>query len=91
MDFQMTDRENLMRKVARDFAESEISPKVEAMEQTGEFPVELLKTMARIGITGIITPEAYGGVGMGYLARMIVLEELGRVCAAIPMGMQVHH
>jgi alkylation response protein AidB-like acyl-CoA dehydrogenase len=91
MDFQMTDRENLMRKVARDFAESEIEPKVELMEQTGEFPVELLKTMARIGITGIITPEAYGGVGMGYLARTIVLEELGRVCAAIPMGMQVHH
>jgi alkylation response protein AidB-like acyl-CoA dehydrogenase len=91
MDFRMTDRENLMRKVARDFAESEIEPKVETMEQTGEFPAELLKTMARIGITGIITPEAYGGVGMGYLARMIVLEELGRVCAAIPMGMQVHH
>ncbi len=91
MDFKFSDRENLMRKVAREFAESEIEPKVDAMEQTGEFPVELLKTMARIGITGIITPEAYGGVGMGYLARMIVLEELGRVCAAIPMGMQVHH
>jgi alkylation response protein AidB-like acyl-CoA dehydrogenase len=91
MDFRMTDRENLMRKVAREFAESEIEPKSDAMEQTGEFPVELLKTMARIGITGIITPESYGGVGMGYLARMIVLEELGRVCAAIPMGMQVHH
>ncbi len=91
MDFNFSDRENLMRKVARDFAESEIEPKVDVMEQTGEFPVELLKTMARIGITGIITPETYGGVGMGYLARMIVLEELGRVCAAIPMGMQVHH
>ena len=57
MDFRMTDSENIMRKVAKDFAESEIEPKVEIMEQTGEFPVELLKTMARIGITGIITPE----------------------------------
>jgi alkylation response protein AidB-like acyl-CoA dehydrogenase len=91
MDFGFTDRENLMRKVVRDFAESEIEPRVEAMEQTGEFPVELLKPMARIGITGIITPEAFGGAGLGYLARTIVLEELGRVCAAIPMGMQVHH
>jgi len=53
----MTDSENIMRKVAKDFAESEIEPKVEIMEQTGEFPVELLKTMARIGITGIITPQ----------------------------------
>lgn len=91
MDFGFSERENLLRKVTRDFAESEIEPRVDAMEQTGEFPVELLQAMARIGITGVITPEAYGGVGIGYLARMIVLEELGRVCAAIPMGMQVHH
>lgn len=91
MDFGFSERENLLRKVTRDFAESEIEPRVDAMEQTGEFPVELLQEMARIGITGVITPEAYGGVGIGYLARMIVLEELGRVCAAIPMGMQVHH
>lgn len=64
---------------------------MDAMEETGEFPMELLKPMAEVGITGIITPAEYGGVGMGYLARTIVLEELGRVCGAMPMAMQVHH
>ena len=91
MDFLMSEREELLRKSVREFAEAEIPPKIEAMEKTGEFPIELLEPMARLGITGIIAPPEYGGVGLGYLARTIALEELGRVCAAIPMAMQVHH
>jgi alkylation response protein AidB-like acyl-CoA dehydrogenase len=91
MDFLLSQREELLRKSVREFAEAEIPPKIEAMEKTGEFPIELLAPMARLGITGIIAPPEYGGVGLGYLARTIALEELGRVCAAIPMAMQVHH
>jgi len=91
MDFKLSEREELLRKSTREFAESEITPKIEAMEETGEFPLDLLKPMAKLGITGIIAPPEYGGVGLGYLARTIVLEELGRVCAAIPMSIQVHH
>jgi alkylation response protein AidB-like acyl-CoA dehydrogenase len=91
MDFGFSEREELLRKSVREFGENEITPKIETMEETGEFPLELLGPMGQLGITGIITPPQYGGVGMGYVARTIALEELGRVCAAIPMGMQVHH
>jgi alkylation response protein AidB-like acyl-CoA dehydrogenase len=91
MDFKLSEREELLRKSAREFAESEITPKIDAMEKTGEFPVELLKPMAKLGITGIIAPREYEGVGLGYLARTIVLEEMARICAAISMGIQVHH
>ncbi len=91
MDFLLSQREELLRKSVREFAESELPPKIETMEKTGEFPIELLESMAKLGITGIIAPPEYGGVGLGYLARTIALEELGRVCAAIPMAMQVHH
>ena len=91
MDFQFSEREEMLRKAVREFAENEVPPKMEAMEETGEFPMELLKPMADVGITGVISPTEYGGIGMGYVARTIVLEELGRVCAAIPMAMQVHH
>jgi alkylation response protein AidB-like acyl-CoA dehydrogenase len=91
MDFKLSEREELLRKAAREFAESEITPKIDAMEETGAFPVELLPAMAKLGITGLIAPTAYGGVGLGYVARTIVLEELARVAAAVPMGMQVHH
>ena len=91
MEFAFTEREELLRKAVREFAEAEIPPRMEAMEETGEFPMDLLKPMAQVGITGIITPSEFGGVGMGYVARTIVLEELGRVCAAFPMALQVHH
>jgi alkylation response protein AidB-like acyl-CoA dehydrogenase len=75
----------------REFAEKEIPPRMEAMEETGEFPVDLLKKMGDVGILGVITPPEYGGTGMGHLARIIILEEMGRVCPAIPMALQVHH
>ena len=91
MDFKMTEREELLRKTIREYAEKEITPHMDAMEETGEFPVELLKGMGAMGILGVITPTKYGGTGMGHLARIIVLEELGRVCPAIPMSLQVHH
>ena len=91
MDFKLSEREGLLRKSAREFAESEITPRIDAMEETGNFSLDLLKPMAKLGITGIIAPREYDGVGLGYLARTIVLEEMARVCAAVSMGMQVHH
>ena len=91
MDFAFSEKEELLRKSVREFAEAEIPPRMDHMEESGDFPTDLLEPMGRLGITGVITPTEYGGVGLGYLARTIVLEELGRVCAAIPMGMQVHH
>jgi len=91
MDFKLSEREELLRKSIREWAEKEIPPYMEAMEETGEFPVDLIKPMADMGINGVVTPQEYGGTGMGHLARVIVLEELGRVCPAMPMAMQVHH
>jgi alkylation response protein AidB-like acyl-CoA dehydrogenase len=91
MDFSFSEREEMLRKSVREFAEAEVTPKMEEMEETGEFPTDLLKPMADLGILGVITPPEYDGVGLGYVARTIVLEELGRVCAAMPMALQVHH
>lgn len=91
MDFGFSEREEMLRKSVREFAENEVTPKMEAMEETGEFPTDLLEPMGKLGIMGVITPPEHGGVGLGYVARTIVLEELGRVCAAMPMAVQVHH
>ena len=91
MDFQFSDRENLLRKSVREWAEKEIPPRMEAMEESGEFPQELLPDLGRMGILGVITPKEYGGTDLGDLARVLVLEELGSVCPAISMALQVHH
>ena len=47
----------------REFAEKEIPPRMEAMEETGEFPVDLLKKMGDMGILGVITPRNMGALG----------------------------
>jgi alkylation response protein AidB-like acyl-CoA dehydrogenase len=91
MEFKFSDREELLRKSVAEWAEKEIPPRMERMEETGEFPTELLPAMGQMGILGVITPKEYGGTGLGALARIIVLEELGKVCPAIPMALQVHH
>ncbi len=91
MDFAFSEREEMLRKTVREFAENEVTPKMGAMEETGKFPMELLKPMADLGVLGVITPPEYDGIGLGYVARTIVLEELGRVCGAMPMAVQVHH
>jgi alkylation response protein AidB-like acyl-CoA dehydrogenase len=91
MDFKLSEREELLRKTVREFAEKEIPSRMEAMEETGEFPMDMLKALGQMGILGVITPAEYGGTALGQLARIIVLEELGRVCPAMPMALQVHH
>ncbi|MFW6127241.1 MAG: acyl-CoA dehydrogenase family protein, partial [Thermodesulfobacteriota bacterium] len=59
MDFKLSEREELLKKSTREFAENEIAPRVEAMEESGKFPLEILKPMAKLGITGLIAPTEY--------------------------------
>jgi len=63
MDFKLSEREELLRKTMREFAEKEIPPRMEAMEETGEFPVDLLKKMGDVGFL-VSSPPRIWGTGM---------------------------
>ena len=77
-----TEKHDLMRKLARDFAENELTSEVlDKVEETSEYPKELLAKMAKAGFFGIKTPREYGGQGSDYVSYVIVLEELGRASA----------
>ena len=77
-----SERHNLVRKLARDFAETELTNDVlDEIEETGEYPKELLEKMGKAGFFGIKTPKEYGGQGSDCISYVIVLEELGRVSA----------
>lgn len=60
MNLRFTEEQEMMRKMVRDFAQTEIAPFVEKMEQ-GEFPREILRKMGELGLMGIPIPEKYGG------------------------------
>ena len=67
MDFKLSEREELLRKSMREFAEKEIPPRMESMEETGEFPVDLQKKMGDMGILGSLLLPSMGEPGWGVL------------------------
>jgi len=91
MEFQFSPQQELLRKSVREFAEGAIAAKVAHMEETDEVPWDLYKGMGKQQYMGILIPKEFGGSAMGHLARMIMLEEIGRVSAANAMAMQIFH
>ncbi len=67
-----------IRKAVRDYTESEIVPRVEEWEATGEVPRQVLQQMGSLGFFGLRVPEEYGGLGLGHIASVVLAEELGR-------------
>jgi alkylation response protein AidB-like acyl-CoA dehydrogenase len=89
IDFTFTEEQELFRKAAREFAETKIAPKVPEMEEVGEVLDEVVKDLGEAEMMAITIPEAYGGLGLGYVARLIALEEIGRISSATAMMLQI--
>ncbi|WP_409252279.1 acyl-CoA dehydrogenase [Bacillus sp. SCS-153A] len=89
MDLRFTEEQQMMRKMVRDFAQTEIAPFVERMEK-GEFPREILKKMADLGLMGITIPEKYGGSEMDFTSYISAIHELSKVSATVGVILSVH-
>ncbi len=89
IDFTFTDEQEMFRKAAREFAENRVAPFIPEMEKTGKVPPDLVKALAEAEMMAITIPEEYGGLGLGFVARMIALEEISRISTATAMMLQV--
>jgi acyl-CoA dehydrogenase len=89
MNLRFSEEQEMMRKMVRDFAENEIAPFVERMEQ-GEFPREILRKMGELGLMGIPVPEKYGGAEMDFVSYIIAINEISRVSATVGVILSVH-
>jgi alkylation response protein AidB-like acyl-CoA dehydrogenase len=78
MDFQLTDAQRAVQVMVRGFAEREIRPIARHYDERGEFPWEVVKKMAPLGLLGMIFPEEYGGAGMDFVSYILALEEIAR-------------
>lgn len=76
--------------LTRDLCEGEVAPLVADHEASGTFPRELFRTLGKAGLLGLAYPEEQGGGGQPYEVYLQVLEELGRVWAAVAVGVSVH-
>ena len=90
MDFKLSEEHEMIRKMVRDFAQKEVAPTAAERDEEERFDMELFEKMAALGLTGIPWPEEYGGIGSDYLAYVIAVEELSRVCASIGVTLSAH-
>lgn len=90
MNLIFTDEQVMLRKVVKDFARDTVSPIVELMENTEQFPTEVMKKMGELGLMGITTPEKYGGSGMDFTSYIMTIHELSKISATVGVILSVH-
>jgi short/branched chain acyl-CoA dehydrogenase len=83
MDFKLSSEQEMVRDLCRNFAKNEIIPIAEELDKTGQFPYEIWKKMADLGMCGIPIPEEYGGGGLDWLSMIIAIEEITRGDASL--------
>ena len=91
MDFRLTDEQQQIRDMVREFAESEIKPHIAEWDEAQHFPVDTFKKAGELGLLGVIFPEEYGGAGLSYVDYVNVIEELGAVESGFALSVAAHN
>jgi short-chain 2-methylacyl-CoA dehydrogenase len=90
MDFDLSDEQQDIRRLVRDFAEGEVKPVAEELDRTKSFPYEIVAKMGDLGLMGIPYPEEYGGGGADNLSYAIAIEELARIDSSVAITVAAH-
>jgi butyryl-CoA dehydrogenase len=91
MDLQLNEEQEMIRKMARDFAQNELAPVAAELDEKGEPPLANLKKMADLGFMGLAIPEEYGGIDADSISYVIAIEEISKVCASTGVILAVHN
>ena len=91
MDFELSEELTAVRDLAREFAEKEIAPSAARDDKEKNFRRDLVRKMGELGFYGSVIPETYGGNGLGFLAMVLITEEIARVHSAmrVAINMQI--
>ncbi|AGX45049.1 acyl-CoA dehydrogenase family protein [Clostridium saccharobutylicum] len=89
MDFNLTEQQQRIVQVVREFAENEIKPKVIEYDQSGEFPIDTYKKMGQLGLIGVPYPREYGGGNGDYLSYVLAVEEISKVSGSLGISYSV--
>ena len=90
MDFHLSKEHLLVRKMYREFAENEVKPLAEELDEEERFPMETVEKMAKLGMMGIYFPKQYGGAGGDVLSYAMCVEELAKVCGTTAVIVSAH-
>jgi len=91
MEFNLPDDVAALRETVRKFAAERLRPHARTWDREQQLPDDVVRALAELGLLGTLTPEEYGGVGLGYLANAVVLEEIARQDGGVALLLAAHN
>ena len=91
MNFQLTEEQELLRDVARKFAEEHLAPGVIERDDKAKMPVDQIKQLGELGFMGIMVPEKWKGAGMDTISYVLAIEEISRVDASAGVILSINN
>ncbi|OGP57131.1 MAG: acyl-CoA dehydrogenase [Deltaproteobacteria bacterium RBG_13_61_14] len=89
--FDLSEEQKMIQDMVRDFAQNEVRPRAEQIDRTHEFPADLVKKMAELGLMGVEVPEQWGGAGMDPICYAIAVEEVSAACGSTGVILSAHN
>lgn len=90
MDFDLNDEQKAIADLCRDFARNEVAPRAEELDANAEFPYDLVRKMAGLGLMGLPFPEEFGGAGADTVSYALAVMEIARVDASTAITLAAH-
>src|SRR5438477_632535 len=90
LGFRLNEEQESFRVAVRSFAEKSLAPRVEELERTETFPLDLFRELGRLGYLGVGYPEEYGGSGGDMVMRCLLIEEIARVNCGFAAALLAH-
>ena len=91
MNFSLTEEQLMIQQMAREFAEAEIAPSAVERDKNAEFPAEIVKKMAELGLMGMMVNPKYDGAGMDTVSYCLAMMEISKVDASVGVIMSVNN
>lgn len=91
INFHLSENQQMVINMVRDFAEKHIRPHVMEWDEAQTFPIETFKKLGELGLMGVLVPEEYGGSGLGYQEYVHVISEISKVCGSIGLSVAAHN